>query len=167
MSESYKTLRAFADSLGEQALHDILDTLEQFGVLLPQAPVGDIEHLPSNLSDMTPDDVGTHLSQWASLAGFMHTLQGAAIVVRDAVQADYDELWAKKQMRAVAVGKTKIQDTKAYANADPDVVAKRKMLRKIEGLVEMLGRIASSYDRNYQAVSRQVGLLEADMRRTR
>ena len=159
-------LQAFAASMKVAPLSEALDTLLQMGMPLPAPLFGDVTPLPENLSDLAVDDYGLHLSQWSQLTSYAWAQHAAACVVRDSTQDDYDEAYSKALARFAGSSTASVTAQKSKAEADPSVLAAKRHLRKAEALVELLAKLASGYDRNYQAVSRQVTVMEAEARLT-
>lgn len=158
----YVSLYEFAQSSGDPALLEALTELTRASLTFPTSSlVMELEALPPNLSDMTPDDLGLHLSQWAGASAYGWTLYAAAVAIKDAASDTYDRAYATamlRQRQVIVKGNATIW--KAGALLDPRVAAALALLRKTETMVRMIDKLSQSFDKNYQAVSRQVSIVD-------
>jgi hypothetical protein len=127
--------------------------LRTLGLPAPNKPSKEIL-FPEDLGSIHSDDLGVHLSYWASICAYGHqkvaVLEGALVLAREQAEAEYDvRLFAKSSTQ-------KITERRAHVSATKAVRSLRSRVATIEADLKVLKSVILGYDLKNAAISREI-----------
>lgn len=130
------------------------ELVESLGLTSPQAPQAEIV-FPQDLSSIHHDDLGEHLSYWASMCAYGHSkvavLEGAFIIAKQQLDEEVTlRLYSRQSYPETATEKK---------NAVMSMKAVRELTQKvatIEADLKVLKAVVMGYDMKNSAISREI-----------
>ncbi len=130
------------------------DALVALGLPKPTRPQNELE-FPADLSTLCNEDLGLHLSYWASMCAYAQQkvaiLEGSLILAREEADQECDLRLYSKIKSGV-----KVTEAKVTVNSTKTVRDLKKQISIIEADLKLLKSVLIGYDLKNSAISREI-----------
>lgn len=140
------------DDLVKEFSERSTELVRSLGLHAPVQPTQELT-FPSDLSKITDDALGQHLSYWCSMCSYAHQkvsiLEGAFVLARNEYDQEFD-------LRLYNVPGNSISERKLKVSASKRIREMKVRLHTIEADLKILKAVVLGYDLKNSAISREI-----------